>query len=188
MPLCQEIHEAVFENDELSPDELPDADTLSWQDVDSRFVKRQRMAVAIAMAIVVAGVGALHAILAFAFASAGIVFSLWWLWPIVAAIGVPLFVWPAVSYRHKGYAIRDRDIVYRSGVVWRTVTAVPYNRIQHVEKSSTPLDRRYELATLQLFTAGGSRGDLKIDGLPASAAEKMRAFILDRIGSGVEQT
>ena len=61
------------------------------------------------------------------------------------------------------------------------------NRIQHVEKSSTPLDRRFNLATLQIFTAGGTGGDLKIHGLPARTAEKLRFFILEKIGSSVEQ-
>ena len=62
-----------------------------------------------------------------------------------------------------------------------------FNRIQHVERSSTPLDRRFRIANLQLYTAGGSGGDLRIQGLPERTAEKLRAFILEKIGSGVEQ-
>ena len=100
---------------------------------------------------------------------------------------VPLFAWPLISVPKKGYAVRDKDILYKSGVFWRTVTAIPFNRIQHVEKSSTPLDRKFNLASLQLFTAGGSGGDLQIHGLPARAAEKLRVFILDKIGSTLEK-
>jgi len=66
------------------------------------------------------------------------------------------------------------------------VTAIPFNRIQHVETSSDPLDRKFDLATLQLFTAGGSSGDLKIDGLGKDVAEQLRAFILKKVGAFVE--
>ena len=92
-----------------------------------------------------------------------------------------------ISVPKKGYAVRDKDIVYKSGVFWRSVTTIPFNRIQHVEKSSTPLDRKFNLATLQLFTAGGTGGDLNIHGLPAKTAEKLRTFILNKVGSSIEQ-
>jgi membrane protein YdbS with pleckstrin-like domain len=66
------------------------------------------------------------------------------------------------------------------------VTAIPFNRIQHVETSSDPLDRKFDLATLQLFTAGGSGGDLKIDGLGKDVAEQLRAYILKKVGASIE--
>ena len=113
--------------------------------------------------------------------------SVGWLWLILVFVAIPLATWPFLSVPRKGYSVRERDIIYKSGVIWRSVTAVPFNRIQHVEKSSTPLDRRYQLATLELFTAGGSGGDLRIHGLPARTAEKLRFFILEKIGSSVEQ-
>ena len=34
--------------------------------------------------------------------------------------------------------------------------------------------------------AGGSGGDLKIDGLNADTAERLRVFILDKVGASVE--
>ena len=71
-------------------------------------------------------------------------------------------------------------------MIWRSVTAVPFNRIQHVETSNTPLDRKFGLATLQLFTAGGSSGDLKIDGLGDDIASQLRVFILDKAGASIE--
>jgi membrane protein YdbS with pleckstrin-like domain len=187
MPAGSEYDVIMFENNELSPDELPSVDAVNWLGIDPKFVNRERVKAAIVTVILAAGIGMLHAILAFAFSQEGIELSLWWLWLIVLAVVLPLFAWPSISIRRKGYALRERDIVYKSGVVWHTVTAVPFNRIQHVEKSSTPLDRRYGLASLQLFTAGGSGGDLKIDGLQARTAEKLRVFILSEIGSSIEQ-
>jgi membrane protein YdbS with pleckstrin-like domain len=42
------------------------------------------------------------------------------------------------------------------------------------------LQRRFGLASIKFFTAGGSSVDLKIAGLVAEEAERLRAFILQR--------
>ena len=176
----------MFENPEVLPEDLPSADTVEWLALDTNFMRRQLTQSAIAILTVTVGVGLLHTIFTFAFAGRNL--SFWWLWLVPLLLAVPLVVWPLVSVPRKGYSVRSHDILFKSGVFWRTVTAVPFNRVQHVEKSSTPLDRKFKLATLQLFTAGGSSGDLKIDGFPAKTAEKLRAHILDKIGMSVEQS
>ena len=150
-------------------------------------MRRQLAEGAIAFVLVVAGIVGLQIIFAIAFADQEFTPNLAWLWFVPLAVGVPGFAWPFVSVPKKAYAVRERDILYKSGVFWRTVTAIPFNRIQHVEKSSTPLDRKFHLATLQLFTAGGSGGDLKIHGLSEKTAEKLRTFILKKVGSSIER-
>jgi membrane protein YdbS with pleckstrin-like domain len=79
----------------------------------------------------------------------------------------------------KAYAMRTHDIAYRSGLFWRKVVILPFNRVQHVEVTSGPLQRRFSLATLKFYTAGGSSVDLKIEGLRAEVAEQLRAHILE---------
>ena len=108
------------------------------------------------------------------------------LWVFVILFAIPFLTWPFVAVPRRGYVVRDRDIVFRQGVLFRSVTAVPFNRIQHVETSSTPLDRKFGIAALQLYTAGGSGGDLKIHGLDAGTAEQLRGFILEKAGSSIE--
>jgi membrane protein YdbS with pleckstrin-like domain len=174
----------MFENAEILAEDLPAVDTVEWQSLDDKFIRRQLTQSAITILIVIVGVGILHTIFSFAFADRDL--SFWWLWLLPLLLAIPLVIWPLVSVPRKGYSVRSHDILFKSGVFWRTVTAIPFNRVQHVEKSSTPLDRKFNLATLQLFTAGGSGGDLKIDGLPAKTAEKLRAHILDKIGISVE--
>jgi len=177
----------MFDNAEIGIDDLPKVEAVEWRCLDPAFVRRQLTEAAIALITVFAGIGGLQLIFSIAFARENLEISLGWLWIIPFALAVPLIGWPFVSVPRKAYAVRERDILYKSGVFWRTVTAIPFNRIQHVEKSSTPLDRRFNIATLQLFTAGGSGGDLKVHGLPAKVAEKLRFFILEKIGSSVEQ-
>ena len=81
----------------------------------------------------------------------------------------------------KGIALREFDIAYRSGLFWRKTVIVAFNRVQHVEVSSGPLQRKFGLASVKFFTAGGSSVDLKVDGLTAERAEQMRTFIAAKI-------
>lgn len=170
----------MFQNPEIDLESLPGVDRLEWQSLHPAFKRRLRVHMAIVLLIVA---------VAFAIPTfipgvpAFVIVVLWLMFIIVTAI---LMVWPALAVPRRGYVLRDKDIVFRSGVVWRSVTAIPFNRIQHVETSSDPLDRKFDLATLQLFTAGGSSGDLKINGLEKNTAEQLRSFILKKVGAIVE--
>lgn len=178
---------AMFENAEIAEEDLPQADAVSWLAMDEKFLRRLMTQSAIALVILIIGVSVLRVIFNVAFADENIRISFGYLWLLIPVIAIPIFAWPAISVPRIGYAIRDKDILYKSGVFWQTITVIPFNRIQHVEKSSTPLDRRFDIATLQLFTAGGSGGDLKIHGLSATTAENLRVFIIERVGSSVER-
>ena len=169
----------MFKNPQVALNLLPSADDVEWESLDPRFALALRMratavlvGITIALAVLtVVGPGVLpHALL----------------WAGLVAVAVVLYGWPALSLPRRGYALRARDILFRKGVLWRSVTAVPFNRIQHVETGSAPLDRRLGLATLSLYTAGGSGSDLRIDGLAVDVAERLRGAILEKTGSSVE--
>ncbi len=84
------------------------------------------------------------------------------------------------SHHAQGYALRLHDFAHRSGVIFKRLTAIPYNRVQHVEITQGPLDRSFGLATLEIYTAGGSSSDLSIDGVTFEEAGKIKAFIIRR--------
>ena len=52
-----------------------------------------------------------------------------------------------------GYAERADDLLVTSGVLNRQLVVVPYGRMQFVDVTAGPLDRRFGLATVQLHTA-----------------------------------
>ena len=170
----------MFENPQVAVAGLPSADDVDWHTLDLRFALVLRIRTGLVLAGLATGLVVLT-ILVGPPAPVSIV-----AWLALAASAAWLLVWPGISVRRRGYALRARDILFRKGVLWRSVTAVPFNRIQHVETSSTPLDRRFGLATLQLFTAGGSGADLKIDGLEHDLAERIRQDILEKTGATVE--
>lgn len=169
----------MFENPEVDPASLPTADDVQWQALDPSYIRRLQVEAGITTLVVV---GALLAIEILPFPLKDFMST-----ELAAAVvGLVLLrglAWPAISVPRKGYAIRGRDILYRSGVLWRSVAAIPFNRVQHVETSHTPLDRQFGVASLKLFTAGSTGGDLKIHGLPAEVAESLRVFLLKQVST-----
>jgi len=170
----------MFQNPEIAIDDLPDMDDLEWQQLHPKFIRRLQVQHALISLAPLAGAMAFTLLLN----APALPTSLLWL--LAVGFGIVFVSWPVIAVPRRGYVIRDKDIVFRSGVVWRSVTAIPYNRIQHVETSNTPLDRKFGVATLQLFTAGGSGGDLKIDGLGTDIAEQLRVYVLDKVGVSIE--
>jgi len=170
----------MFENPEIAIENLPGTDHVQWKELDPAYKRLRQAQSALALLLVALPLTFITVVADIPVVPATVV---WSAWTIVLAT---LLTWPTIAFPKRGYVIRDKDILFRKGVVWRSVTAVPFNRIQHVETSNTPLDRKFDLATLQLFTAGGSSGDLKIDGLSASVAEQLRIFILRKVGTSIE--
>ena len=86
-----------------------------------------------------------------------------------------------IAFNKKSYALRERDIIYRSGILANHTIIIPFNRIQHVGMNEGFISRFYGLAQLQIFTAGGSSSDLKISGLLKEEAETIREAIMQKI-------
>ncbi len=170
----------MFQNPAIPLDQLPGTDNLDWESLHPRYVRKIRVFELMLFTGIAAGIACLGFIPEVPVLPFAILYPLW---AIAFAFSL---IWPGIAVPRQGYVLRDKDILFRKGVIWRSVTAVPFNRIQHVETSSTPLDRKFDLATLQLFTAGGSSGDLKIEGLGRGVAEQLRVYILDKAGASIE--
>ncbi|QDP03078.1 PH domain-containing protein [Thalassotalea sp. PS06] len=92
------------------------------------------------------------------------------------------FVYQWFAEPMKAYALREQDLSYKSGLFFRKVITQPIARIQHVELKRGPLDRRFELAKLQVFSAGGAMHTFEIPGLELKNAQSIRQFILSHKG------
>lgn len=71
------------------------------------------------------------------------------------------------------YAEREEDLLVRHGILVRRLEVVPYGRMQLVEVSSGPLQRRFRIASLTLHTAAPGT-DARILGVPADEASRLR--------------
>ncbi len=85
------------------------------------------------------------------------------------------------SFASKGYALRDKDLLYRSGWIVQKVRTCPFNRIQHSSVNTGFFERKYGLATLVLFTAGTDGADLQVPGLKEADAYAMKEWITQKI-------
>jgi hypothetical protein len=77
--------------------------------------------------------------------------------------------------------LREKDISYKTGIIFYKQISVTFNRIQHVEVSQGVLGKLFGLSSVKIFTAGGSASDLSIPGLLTADAQKLKAFISEKI-------
>lgn len=77
------------------------------------------------------------------------------------------------QWRAIGYAEREDDLLVVRGVLFRQLVVVPYGRMQFVDVTAGPLDRRFGLATVQLHTAS-AHTDAAIPGLTPAEAARLR--------------
>ncbi len=107
----------------------------------------------------------------------GLVFDLWWisvvLWGLAAVIVVIRWSLIDRTWRSWGYVEREDDLYITHGVVFRSLVAVPYGRMQLVEVGSGPLERAFGLATVSLKTASPET-NATIPGLPPEEAARLR--------------
>jgi membrane protein YdbS with pleckstrin-like domain len=85
------------------------------------------------------------------------------------------------SFKKRKYALREKDISYKSGLLVKKLTTVTFSRIQHVETDEKPVSRIFGLSSLSVYTAGDSSDDLVIKGITKEAALQIKEFITTKI-------
>jgi uncharacterized protein len=87
-------------------------------------------------------------------------------------------VWPRLEHRHATYRVDAIGIELRRGVVWRRTINVGRSRVQHTDVSQGPLERRFGLATLHIYTAGTDHAKVDLPGLERATALRIRDHLL----------
>lgn len=103
-----------------------------------------------------------------------------WPWLPGGVIAVVLAWAAAITPRQArafGYQLRTDDLVFRHGILWQRMVAVPYGRMQLVDIAHGPLDRAFGIARLKLVTAAASTA-VDIPGLTQAAAERLRDTLI----------
>jgi membrane protein YdbS with pleckstrin-like domain len=90
------------------------------------------------------------------------VVALWWGWLAVGR-----------NFRSWGYAERADDLLVTHGALFRTLTVVPYGRMQLVDVKAGPIERSFGLVNVRLHTAAATT-DARVCGLTPSDAEALR--------------
>ncbi len=169
----------MFVNPVVPLASLPGTESLEWTPLHPRFARRLQAGALIRAVLIVGAWSAFH-LRVVPFIAERVAWLPVFAWTIVSAFCLWSLVWPAVAVPRRGYVVRDKDLLYKSGVLWRSVKAFPFNRVQHTKLDSTPLDRRFGLASLSVFPAGAGAGH-RIRGLGQETAERLRVYISERI-------
>ncbi len=111
----------------------------------------------------------------------GWMFYFWTAISTLIALLVISCIYTFLSFPKRRYALREHDIIYTEGLLLNSFTTVPFVRIQHTEISRSFLERKLQLSTLKIYTAGATGSDLFISGLSKETAQKINAFLTTKI-------
>ena len=92
-----------------------------------------------------------------------------------------ILVFPILGFKKKAFAFREHDVIYQSGIIATNTMIIPYNRVQHVALHEGFLSRMFGLASIEIFTAGGSSSDISISGIQKEEAENIKQLLMGKI-------
>ena len=151
-----------------SENRLPLGDGV-WHQISRRYVTVQLISTGAFLALVVAAALVVWLV-------AG---QVWILIPAGLVVVVTLWTLAILprQARAYGYQLRADDLVFRRGILWQRMVAVPYGRMQLVDITHGPLDRGFGIAQLKLVTAAAATG-VTIPGLSQQGAEQLRDTLI----------
>lgn len=83
-----------------------------------------------------------------------------------------------LEFKHRGYAIRSQDVVYRSGYLFRRRQYLPFRRVQHCKITEGLIERLFNFSTVIISAAGD---DIVIHGLRPEEAQKLQQFVNEKV-------
>lgn len=110
------------------------------------------------------------------FADYGIEWAIGITGAVLLLVLLNLWLGPNLRYRYWRYEIRADEADLQHGWFTRTRQLIPMSRIQHVDTNRGPLERRFGLASVVLFTAAGTA-------LIPALADDVAADVRDRIAT-----
>ncbi|MEU0807376.1 PH domain-containing protein [Streptomyces sp. NPDC005970] len=109
-------------------------------------------------------------------------------WITLAAIAVSfacVTVTGLISWSRTRYRVTADSFELRTGLFTRRLRAIPLHRVRNVDLTANPVQRLFGLVVLRAGTTGAGGGrELTLEALTRPAAERLRAELLARAGTG----
>lgn len=105
-----------------------------------------------------------------------------WFWigvGVCAALAVWLLWLLPRQVRAMGFAETEDEFLVRRGIMFRSLSVVPYGRIQYVDVNEGPVARHFGIASITLHTASAETSGT-LEGLPAEEAVRLRDMLARR--------
>ena len=103
----------------------------------------------------------------------------WWCVPLGITLAALALVRARLKVKHLGWSLTPGGVVFRAGVLRRSTTAAFFEKVQCVESSESPFDRRTGMAVVTIDTAGTPSGT-SMPYLPRDVAISLRDLIAER--------
>jgi len=172
-----------FSNEQIEIAGLPRVEDIRFEPIEKDYLKILLLYISISNIILIAIIVAYFVFKPFALPSVALYCIL-----ALASLRITWSYYRTVkSFPHKAYALREKDIIYKSGWLWRHMVTAPFNRVQHIQIDQGVLERQFNLSKLKIFTAGGSSSDITIPGLRPEQAAKLKQFIVAKTALDEEE-
>lgn len=99
---------------------------------------------------------------------------------LLAAAAVNMLFLPK-AYAYKGFAIREHDITYRSGIIFPKTVTIPFCKVQQVSVRQTPVTRMFGLYAVDIVNGAQFLAETTIPGLTKEKADRIKALLIERI-------
>lgn len=170
----------VFTNLEINLSELPKFEEVSFKKQERKYLVVKRITMLITVIVLI-----IAAILAYYFIKK--IQNNATLYAIICTITAIALVWfiaDSIGFKYAGYALREKDVLSRSGWIFCKTKMIPLSRIQHVSMLSGPIERKFGLACIVLYTAGGDNSDdFSIRGITNETATQLKDWIRSQINN-----
>lgn len=169
-------------NRQIWPDDYQPVELLQFEPLETRYLKLKRVSIAIAYVVLMALALLILLIDEDWALTLLIVVESFFLF----AFGVNIAIAPKI-WDIRGYALRDKDISYRSGLFFRKVATIPFAKIQQVSVGANPLGRLFNLYYIDIINGSqGLSGQIMIPGLTREKAEKIKSLVICKTESDDE--
>ncbi len=109
-------------------------------------------------------------------------------WVGIGGIGVGILgvlyigIFPEIQYKRWGYYIGEDKVEIKKGIVFITIETIPIIRIQHITSSRGPIDRKFNLATVEMSTASGKFEIVGLrEELGIEISERLKSKLIKRL-------
>ncbi len=99
----------------------------------------------------------------------------WEVWLLL--LFVPATVFSVIKYLTFRLRYDDRELVIRSGLIFRNERHIPFSRIQNVDATQNVFHRMFGVAEVRVETGGGKEEEAKLSVLPHAAFLDMRQHV-----------
>lgn len=99
---------------------------------------------------------------------------------IAVALIINLFI-VRKAWLFKGYRLSGYDISYRSGILFPSVTTIPFNRLQQVSIKQNPVSKLLHLYAVEVVNGAQGLASMTIPGLSEENAEHIKGTLVEKL-------